>query len=138
VVTRQERETRERFAERYIGESADVVRAVEQIVIGGDWGANGYTTRAEADRLGVVLELDAGLSLLDLGAGRGWPGLYLAATTGCRVTLTDVPVEGLRLAVARAGAEGVSERAVAVAASARWPPFRARAFDAVVHTDVLC
>jgi methylase of polypeptide subunit release factors len=138
VVTRQERETRERFAERYAGESAEVVRRVEQIVIGGDWGANGYTTRAEADRLRVLLALDAASSLLDLGAGRGWPGLYLAATTGCRVTLTDVPVEGLRLAAARADAEGISERVVVVAASARWLPFRAGAFDAVVHTDVLC
>jgi len=138
VVTRQERETRDRFAERYAGEAAEVVRAVEEIVIGGDWGANGYTTRAEADRLGVLLGLDAGSSLLDLGAGRGWPGLYLAAATGCRVTLTDVPMEGLRHAVARARAEGVSTRAVAVVASARWLPFRVSAFDAVVHTDVLC
>ena len=138
MVTSQERDTRARFAERYAAETADVVRAVEEVVIGGDWGANGYTTRAEADRLGALLGLDAGSSLLDLGAGRGWPGLYLAAATGCRVTLTDVPIEGLRQAVARAGAEGVSARAVAVAASARWLPFRARAFDAVVHTDVLC
>lgn len=138
MVTRQERETRDRFAERYAGEAAEVVRAVEEVVIGGDWGANGYTTRAEADRLGVLLGLDAGSSLLDLGAGRGWPGLYLAAATGCRVTLTDVPMEGLRHAVARARAEGVSARAVAVAASARRLPFRVGAFDAVVHTDVLC
>ena len=26
--------------------------------------------------------------LLDVGSGRGWPGLYLAGRTGCRVVLT--------------------------------------------------
>ena len=138
MVTREERDTRQLFAGRYREDRTGVIRQIEQAVIGGDWGANGYATRAEADRLRVLLALDAGSSLLDLGAGRGWPGLYLAVTSGCRVTLTDVPVEGLRLATARADAEGISERAVTVAASARRLPFRAGAFDAVVHTDVLC
>jgi ubiquinone/menaquinone biosynthesis C-methylase UbiE len=137
-VTKHERQTAARFAERYRVAPAEVSRRVELAVIGGDWGANGYTTRAQADLLGRQLALGPGVRLLDLSAGRGWPGLYLAASTGCQVVLSDVPVEGLRVAAARSGREGLTGRAAPVAASARALPFARAVFDAVVHTDVLC
>jgi len=38
--------------------------------------------------------------------GRGWPGLYFAARSGCRVVLADLPLEGLRVAAGRAAAGG--------------------------------
>jgi SAM-dependent methyltransferase len=133
-----ERETLGRFADRYRVAQTELTRQIELAVIGGDWGANGYTTAAQADLLGRDLDLGAGMRLLDLGAGRGWPGLYLAASTGCRVVLADVPIDGLLTAKARAGAERLADRAVAVAASARHLPLSAASFDAVVHTDVLC
>ncbi len=138
MVTREERDTRQRFADRYREDRTDVVTRVEQVVIGGDWGANGYTTTQQADHLADRLHLGAGVRLLDLGAGRGWPGLYLAVRTGCRVVLTDVPVEGLRHALSRTAAERVNDRVTALVASARALPLRACMFDAVVHTDVLC
>jgi ubiquinone/menaquinone biosynthesis C-methylase UbiE len=69
------------------------------------------------------------------GAGRG---LYLAATSGCQVVLTDLPLQGLRVAADRAAAEGLGARAAMVVAAASGLPFRAGSFDAVVHTDVLC
>ena len=133
-----ERETVERFAERYRVAQTEVTRHIELAVIGGDWGANGYATRAQADVLGRQLRLRPGRRLLDLGGGRGWPGLYLAASTGCRVVLADMPIEGLLTASGRARNDGLADRAVAVAASARRLPFRPASFDAVVHTDVLC
>ena len=133
-----EREIAERFAERYRAAEAGVARQIELAVIGGDWGANGYTSSAQADLLARVLELGPSVRLLDLGAGRGWPGLYLAASTGCQVVLADVPVEGLMSARARVAREQLPGRAVAVAASARRLPFRPAVFDAIVHTDVLC
>jgi len=137
-LTNTEHETRERFAGRYRVAPAEVFRRIELAVIGGDWGANGYTTMAQADTLARELGLRPGVRLLDLGAGRGWPGLYLAAGTGCQVVLADVPIEGLRSAAARAEREALAARAAPVGASARRPPFTAAAFDAVVHTDVLC
>jgi cyclopropane fatty-acyl-phospholipid synthase-like methyltransferase len=137
-MTTWDQQTAERFAARYRVAPAEVSRRVEQAVIGGDWGANGYTTMAQADLLGRELSLGAGTLLLDLGAGRGWPGLYLAASTGCTAVLADVPVEGLRVAAARARAEHLTDRAATVAASARALPFAPRSFDAIVHTDVLC
>jgi cyclopropane fatty-acyl-phospholipid synthase-like methyltransferase len=137
-VSKAEQETARLFGERYRTDPGGVARQVELAVIGGDWGANGYTTMAQARLLAPELGLRPGARLLDLGAGRGWPGLYLAAATGCQVVLADVPLEGLRWAAARAGREGLAARAAAVSGSARQLPFAPATFDAVVHTDVLC
>src|SRR5438067_616110 len=79
--------------------------------------ANGYTTVAQADELGRRLELGPGSRLLDLGTGRGWPGLYLAKQTGCSMVGTDMPVEGLAIAARRAGAEGMDERVSLIVAA---------------------
>jgi 2-polyprenyl-3-methyl-5-hydroxy-6-metoxy-1,4-benzoquinol methylase len=138
MATRQEKEANARFSQRYGEQRGDVVRVIELAVIGGDWGANGYTTIAQADQLAAILQLGTGSLILDIGAGRGWPGLYLAARTGCSVVMIDVPVEGLASARERAQRDGLDDRTWPVNASARDLPFRVEAFDAVVHTDVLC
>ena len=137
-MNKSEQTTADWFAERYRVAPAEVSRRIELAVLGGDWGANGYTTMVQADRLARELGLRPGGRLLDLGAGRGWPGLYLAAATGCQVVLADVPVEGLRVAAARARREELAGRAAPVAATARALPFTPGSFDAIVHTDVLC
>jgi 2-polyprenyl-3-methyl-5-hydroxy-6-metoxy-1,4-benzoquinol methylase len=77
----------------------------------GDFGANGYTTLAQADLIAERLRLRDGGPLLDVGSGQGWPGLYLAKVRRCSVVLTDLPEEGLRTARRRAAAEGIGERA---------------------------
>jgi 2-polyprenyl-3-methyl-5-hydroxy-6-metoxy-1,4-benzoquinol methylase len=110
---------------------------VERDVHGINAGITSYTTPAQAGALADVLGLGPGVSLLDVGAGAGWPGVYLAERTGCRVFLTDVPVDGIRTAAARAARQGVFETCSFAAASGTHLPFRARTFDAVVHTDVL-
>jgi len=138
VTVRDELQARALFQQRYRNTPSLVVCQIEQRVIGGDWGANGYTTMAQADTLARGLGLSAGDRLLDLGTGRGWPGLYLAARTGCRVVLADLPLEGLRVAADRAAAEGLAARTGVVASAASGLPFRAGSFDAVIHTDVLC
>jgi len=138
VTIRDELQARALFQQRYRNTPSLVVCQIEQRVIGGDWGANGYTTMAQADTLARGLGLSAGDRLLDLGTGRGWPGLYLAARTGCRVVVTDLPLEGLRVAADRAAAEGLTARTGVVASAASGLPFRAGSFDAVIHTDVLC
>jgi hypothetical protein len=44
MATDEDRATRNRFADRYGEHRADVVQRIERAVIGGDWGAEGYTT----------------------------------------------------------------------------------------------
>ncbi|MEX1254517.1 MAG: class I SAM-dependent methyltransferase [Dehalococcoidia bacterium] len=112
--------------------------AIQREVFGANTGVNGYTTIAQADGLAKRLGLGPGKRLLDVGAGEGWPGLYLARTTGCEVVATDVPVPGMRTALARAREQELLSRVDCIAASGTHLPFRAQAFDAAVHTDVLC
>ena len=97
-------DAKERFSERYgEGQNAATV-ALEREVIGGDYGANSYTTRKQADALVGHLDLARGKRLLDVGAGRGWPGLYLAKKSGCEVVLTDLPLVALSESARRARA----------------------------------
>lgn len=137
-MNRDEAEARAKFADRYGVERGEVNSRVERAVIGGNWGANGYTTMAQADELAALTQLDASMRLLDLGAGRGWPGLYLAKVTGCSVVLADLPVEGLRTAVGRARDESLESRVGAVVASGSRLPLRPGVADAVVSCDVFC
>lgn len=116
----------------------DLRRAMERVVIGADYGADGYTTRAQADVLGRALHLGAGVDLLDFGAGRGWPGVYLAATSGCDVVISDLLAADLRFGLDRAARDGFGSRCRAVVATARDLPFAPTSFDAVVSTDTLC
>jgi cyclopropane fatty-acyl-phospholipid synthase-like methyltransferase len=115
-----------------------VAREVELLTLGSDFGANGYATLAEVSAFSGMLGLGPGRWLLDVGSGQGWPGLYLARQTGCRVVLTDVPFEGLATATRRATREDLGGRAWALAARGQMLPLRAGAFDAAIHTDVLC
>jgi len=135
--SKEELKSRAAFGETYGRGPSALLDEMERRVLGGVWGANGYTTVAEADRLAKELSLGPADHLLDVGSGRGWPGLYLAKTTGCRLTMTDLPVEGLRVALDRAALEEIDVTGASVA-SAKALPFAARSFDAIVHTDVLC
>jgi len=138
VGSRDERGALEHFRERYGAASTDIETSIEQRVVGGAWGANGYTTVDQANELARRLALEPGKRLLDLGTGRGWPGLYFAVTFGCDVIGSDMPLAALSKARRRADLERVGSRFLAVAAAGPRQPFRDRSFDAVVHTDVLC
>lgn len=118
---------------RLVGDPA--MRRTEVRVLGADYGATSYTTRAEADRLARLLGLGPGKLLLDVGSGAGWPGVYLARSTGCRVVLTDLSLEGLRVASGRIHDEGVDGSVIAAGVSL---PLRDRIFDATTSSDVLC
>jgi cyclopropane fatty-acyl-phospholipid synthase-like methyltransferase len=138
VATRAEAENIERFTDRYRLCCSPVRLDIENEALGTDYGSTGYTTRAQADDLARHLRLQPGDRLADIGSGSGWPGLYLAQQTGCRVVGTDLPFDGLQRARARAITDGLTGRASYVRATGRHQPFHAGCFDAVVHTDVLC
>ncbi len=128
----------ERFGERYALSGAAVMLGVELEALGSDYQANGYMTIDQADDLGRLLELGPGQILLDVGAGCGWPGLYLARTTGCAVVSLDPVAEGVGAAGRRATEDGQDERSWPIQADARNPPIKTGSVDAVVHNDVLC
>jgi len=132
------RERLEYFREQYDRGRSEVARKVEQLALGQDVGGNGYTTVAQAQQLSEALELSTESLLLDLGAGRGWPGTYLGWSSGCRFVLSDLPAEALHQALVYAEARGVSSQMSAVRADGTALPFALHSFDAVVHADVLC
>ena len=132
---RRRDEILERFSHRYAEAGTAAGRLVERSVIGADVGANGYTTLAQADRLAGALDLSPESRLLDLGSGRGWPGLHVAARAGCQAVLTDVPEPAVR--AARRNSDAASDRVLVARASATHLPFAARSFDAICHADTL-
>ena len=112
------------------------MRRAEVRVIGSDYGATSYTTKEQADHLAGLLGLESGMLLLDVGSGAGWPGIYLAHSTGCRVVLTDLPLDGLRAAARRVEEEDVRGRVVATIGDAL--ALRDGIFDAATSSDVFC
>jgi 2-polyprenyl-3-methyl-5-hydroxy-6-metoxy-1,4-benzoquinol methylase len=137
-ATKRLRETTHRFTERYQEQRGDAGAAIQREVIGAELTVNGYTTVAQANRLGRELRLRAGVRLLDLGAGNGWPGVHLAKATGCEVVMADLPRPSLKRALGRARRLRLIRRAGAVQATATMLPFQPATFDAIVHTDVMC
>ena len=127
----------DRFAEEYAAQPSDAALSVEREVFGACVGTNGYTTVAEADRLVDLLGLGPDVRLLELGSGRGWPGLYLVHQSGCSLVQTDLPINALKEATRRARQE-LESRCVGVVCNGKSVPFRTRSFDAVTHADVLC
>ncbi len=128
----------ERHERGYARSEADVMQAMARAVLDSDYNANGYTTRAQADRLGHLLDLAPDRLLLDVGSGCGWPGLYLAARHGCSVVAIDPVVTGVATAHRRIAGDAMTDRAWAVAGTAEALPLRPASADAVVHTDVMC
>jgi|GEM_PF-595795 len=128
----------ERFSSKYKFLKSDLLQHIERLNCGCDYGATSFATLEQVKNLGAMLGLEPAKRLLEVGAGAGWPGLYLAKLTGCDVTLTDLPIEGLHIAKQRAVVDnltGVSRMAVA---SGTALPFRKGWFHAISHSDVLC
>jgi ubiquinone/menaquinone biosynthesis C-methylase UbiE len=130
------RDSEERFRERYSAPVASAMLIIEREVIGANVGANGYTTVEQADMLADRLELTANTHLLDIGSGRGWPGLYLAERLGCPTTLVDLPAPALRTALRQSSKRNLTTVSI-VRGAGDHLPFRANMFDAITHTDTL-
>ena len=82
-----EKELVARFGKEYRLAQAKIMREIERKVCRCDYGGTSWTTCHEARPAGELLQLGPGKRLLEVGAGSGWPGLYLAGTTGCDVIL---------------------------------------------------
>ena len=136
--TTAEKDLKKRFEGIYERGQLPVIKDIERRVFGSDYGANSWTTRAEADDICQLLELRSGHRLLDVGAGSGWPGLYMAKQSGCDVVLIDLPHAALEVAVDRAVLDQIGDRSWASVADSASLPFDQAIFDAVSHSDILC
>lgn len=126
------------FDQSYERMRAPAMMAIERRVCGCDYGGTSWTTREEAELLAKTLGLDGNKRLLEIGAGAGWPALYLAKLTGCAAILTDLPPAGLRLAENRAALDGLDRRCHIVRADGADLPLDRASVDAISHSDVLC
>jgi len=137
-LSAQEKAKLDNFEGIYRRGQLPVMQAIERSICGCSYGATSWATREEADFIAAVLELAAGIRLLEIGAGSGWPALYLAEKSGCEITLTDLPVSGLEIALERAARDGIADRCRALRADAAQLPFADAAFDVINQSDVLC
>lgn len=139
-MTLSERELarRDEFDAAYRHGTLPAMQAIERKVCGCDYGATSWATKEEAHQVADFLALRPGILMLEIGAGSGWPALYMAAATGCDVVLTDLPLDGLRIAMQRAAGNSVFGSRVAAVADAARMPFGSHIFDAINHSDVLC
>ena len=81
--------------------------------------------------------LGAGKTLVDLGCGRGGPGLVAARWTGVRLIGVDFSLVGVTRAATRAVAVGLAPSPSFICCDARALPFADHSIDAVLSIDVL-
>jgi SAM-dependent methyltransferase len=127
-----------RLEDSYELARSPVIQNVTDQVCGCGYIGVSNATRFEADEIIEQLKLNTEIDLLELGAGAGWPGLYFAKQSGCKVTLLDLPETGLQIARERALEDRTSERVQTVRGDASILPFGPGTFEAITHSDMLC
>ena len=128
------------FEAFYTRAQTPVMRSIERYVCGCDYGGNSWTTRTQAEQIITLLGLKPGVRLLDLGAGSGWPSLYMVEVSACDAVLIDLQLVGLRIIAKRSHAitNRLAGACWVAAADAAELPFQNSSFDAISHCDVLC
>ncbi len=89
-------------------------------------------------RLGTLLNLTPGSSVLDVASGRGTSAFHLAEVFGCNVTGIDLSEENVRLATADRERRGLAERVQFQLGDAERLPFGDATFDAIVCECAFC
>ena len=131
--------TRERvdlFDSTYSHFTDPVLDVIRKETFGVDIGQNSWMTVDEYERLLPWLNLAAEHHALEIASGSGGPALYLARTTGCRVTGIDANESGVATASQMAAESGEAERVRFRVADANADlPFEKDSFDALVCID---
>ena len=113
-----------------------VLDAIRKETFGTDIGQNSWLTVDEYERLLPWLQLSAGSHALEVASGSGGPALYLARSTGCRVTGIDANESGVATATEMAARAGNSDRVRFRVADANASlPFDEDSFDALLCMD---
>ena len=96
-----------------------------------------YTTRTELTRIAREVHVSAGDLLVDVGAGRGGPGLWVAATTGASYCAVDIAQSGLDEVQRRAERLGLADRVQTRLGRFEELPFADGEVPAVMSIDAL-
>lgn len=90
------------------------------------------------ERLGHLLNLKPGTRVLDVAAGTGTSGIFLAERFGCEVVGIDFSGKSVQEANRRALAAGLAERVSFRWADAEQLPFADGSFDAIICECSVC
>jgi SAM-dependent methyltransferase len=112
--------------------------AIRKETFGTDIGQNSWLTVDEYERLLPSLQLAPDNHILEIASGSGGPALYLARTTGCRVTGIDQNESGVATATEMAARVGEAVRVqFRVANATSVLPFAEDSFDGLVCIDAM-
>lgn len=97
----------------------------------------GFSTLTDLSRAATELGVRPGQRFVDLGCGRGGPGLWLARETGAAVTGIDLVPEAVAEATRRSTAFGVDDRSAYRVGSFTDSGLESHRFDAALSIDSL-
>jgi ubiquinone/menaquinone biosynthesis C-methylase UbiE len=146
-----EQQSPDRFSAKRIAERLNLVyavhaqsptqRAIFRAVYGDDYPEEvvplSYVTLSLLRRIAQEVALGPGKTLIDLGCGRGGPGLWMARATGATLVGVDLSSVAVEHASRRAKAFGVVGRAQFAVGDLTALPFADSSFDAAMSVDVL-
>jgi SAM-dependent methyltransferase len=113
-----------------------VLDSIRKETFGTDIGQNSWLTVDEYERLLRWLKLSAGSHALEVASGSGGPALYLARTTGCRVTGIDANENGVATASQMAATSREADRVQFKVVNANAElPFPPASFTALLCID---
>ena len=113
-----------------------VLAAIRRETFGFDIGQNSWITVDEYERFLLWLNLAAGQHILEVASGSGGPALYVARTTGCRVTGIDSNENAVATASKMVAESGEAEQVrFRVADAGATLPFDNDSFDALLCID---
>ncbi len=96
-----------------------------------------YITRSELAQFVEEMKVDSHSMILDIGCGRGGPGLWVAATTGASIIGVDISTSALSSAEGRAARLGLATRADYVLGDFASIPVPNDSVDALMSIDAL-
>ena len=129
------------FSQTFAAPSSAAQARVWATVFGDEYPAelapHSYTTRTELSRIAAEVNVGPDDLLVDVGSGRGGPGLWVAAATGARYLAVDIAVAGLAEVESRAAQLGLADRVRVAEGSFEALPLGDGEASAVMSIDAL-
>ena len=104
---------------------------------GHDLGQQSFATLPYFDHLVTRLGMGPDTRVLDLGSGSGGPAIYMASTSGCRMTGLEVNEVGVEVARGLQADAALGDRVEFVLGDGMHMPFDDETFDIAISMNVL-